>query len=369
MKNLNFNIKFLSLATIAGGLLASCGSYQNNSYYENDGIYNSDVQPAPKRVKVVSTQSVDPNNKYETYFSEGKSDFTVFTDVDNYTSENENQELYTEDDIIYIADNQNYAERYGNWGQNSTSVTVNVYDNGYPYYYGGWNNYWGWGWNRPYRYGNYWGYPYNNYYYAGYHSPYYGWGWNSPYYYGGYYGGYYGSYYGSYYRPNNIIRGNGNRMGVVRNNQYGGRNDVARNNGVRNTSATRNNTINRSNTGRVTTVRENGVSRQVILRNPDNITRSQNQQNTINRNDSSTRNQSIRNNTIRNNNNAPAVRNNSYQNNSIQRGNTTTPSRNQSFDRSSTPSRSYSPSSSPSRGGSFGGGGSMGRGSSGGGRR
>ncbi len=352
MKKLNAKIKFVGLASLlsVAGLVTSCGSYQNNSYYENDGIYNSNSS----RNRVVSTQSVDPNinyNKYQEFFSEGKDDFTVFTDVDNYTSASDSIAINNQS-YNYNQQNLGTNDYYGNWGQNSSNVTVNVYDSGYPYYGGYYSS---WGWYRPYyRMSWGWGWPYYDPFYGGMYAGYYGWGWNSP-----YYGGYYGGYYGNYYRPN-VIRTNGNRVGVVRNNTVSssvGRNSINRNSGIRTNTNTVRNTVGTStrnfNTNtrpvnQVTTIRENGQVRQAVIRDPQNIIRSQNSG-------------QVRNNVSQPNYQNNTIRNNNYQNNQTRQ---TTP-RSQSIDRSSSPSRSYTPSSSPSRGGNFGGG-SFGGGSRGG---
>ncbi|WP_131387670.1 hypothetical protein [Flavobacterium suncheonense] len=186
----------LSIYTLFGlvGLLASsCGSYQNSSYYDNDGVYGSD-RPRTETVNKYSEENMAQANKYKEFFGSYRDEYPenneVFTDVEGYTSQN--------NDSTKVA-NKSYA----GWGENSDNVTINVYSNDYwggwytPYW--GWNSWysprwsWGWGWNSYY--GSYWNVGW------GWNYPYYGWGWYSPYYYG-YYGpgwSWYNHYHG-YYR-------------------------------------------------------------------------------------------------------------------------------------------------------------------------
>src|SRR5690606_39132824 len=150
---------------------------------------------------------------YEEYFGQRADqigdilDNEVFTDIDGYTSQNPNDSIPYGEQADYMAQNNNYIGNPG-WGDNPTSLSINVYDNswgygglygfgglhaygwGYPYWGYGWNypHYgWGWGWNNPWRY-NRWGL-------AGYYGPGYGYGsWGHP--------GYY-SYWGRPYYHNN----------------------------------------------------------------------------------------------------------------------------------------------------------------------
>ncbi len=214
MKTKYFSAKnsFLkSCLGLLGFAVVSCGTYQNKSYYDNDGIYGAD-KPEKQVVSANTTNDnvSETNQKYKEYFgsnannySDGQND--SFTDVENYSSENDSIKRQNE-----YADNSNY----GGWGTNSDNVTINVYDNSWGgYNYGYWNNYWGY---RPWNFGislgwsswNYgWCNPYWNY---GYYGP--SWGYNP--YYGGYYGGYYGynnwnnsGYYGNNYAYHHNRRG------------------------------------------------------------------------------------------------------------------------------------------------------------------
>jgi CHASE3 domain sensor protein len=123
---------FLFVVGCLSTLFYSCGSYQNSSYYDNDGIYadqqNRTAQPVQKSSN---------NNQYKEYFSSLNQEAQeVFTDVESYSSVQPEQTTNQTENSI----------SYSSWGNNPQNVTVNVYDNN-----GGlanWNNYW---------YGNYWG--------------------------------------------------------------------------------------------------------------------------------------------------------------------------------------------------------------------
>lgn len=197
--SLTKNAILKSVVGLLGITAVSCGSYQNVSYYDNDGIYGSDK----REVVVNETQKTSENsssNKYKEYFGSNADRYSVdnqetFTDIESYSSATDSTSRVT----------QNYA----GWGSNDRDITINVYDNSWGWNNWGWRNYWGY---RPYYCGySYWNNWYNPYWgYAGWYGPSWGWGWNSPYY-GGYYGwnnwgwnnwygnGYYGSYFGRDY--------------------------------------------------------------------------------------------------------------------------------------------------------------------------
>ena len=167
---------FRWLFTIGLGILVtSCGTYQNSSYYDNDGVYGSSDNTQNRVV-----QNDNANSEYyKNYFSNiNQENEEIFTNVDNYT---------TPVDTTSTAKQVN-TDGYNGWGQNSTNVTVNYFDA----YGAGWNGWYGsgWGWNNGW-YDPYWGW---NSWYGGYYGGTWGWGWNS------WYGGYYGPYwYGGYY--------------------------------------------------------------------------------------------------------------------------------------------------------------------------
>ncbi len=310
MKTIYFSSKKLSIYTLFGlslVLLASCGTTQNTSYYDNDGIYGSTSKPA-------QSSDMASNNKYKEYFSSlNQENQEIFTDVDNYTTPN---------DSI----NRNASENTGNngWGSNPSNTTVIVYDN----FYGnnwGWNN-WGWGWNNWYGPGwnnwgwNSWGWGWNNWYGPGWNN----WGWNNGYY-------------------TNYAFANGRRdtRYTANNNRYEG---VNRNTGARNQST-------------VTPTRYNTPT----SRSNQNTSRDYNSTSRPRSNTSARPNNSP----SRNYNNSGARPNT----NTPSRNNTNTTPATNSRDFTPTksePTRSYSPSSGGG-GRSFGGGGSGGGRSSGGG--
>lgn len=186
------------------GLLAftavSCGSYQNSSYYDSDGIYGDDKK---RSESVTETQS---SNQYKEYFGNLKQE-EILVDVDNYSSVPDSANSRA----------QSY-DSYPGWGSDSENVTVNVYTNAWGYNY--WPSYWygpGWGWGFNSWYGPSWGLGWNSWYGWGWggYSPYYA-GFYSPYYYGGWNNGYYGNHYvhqpgrrGSSYTSG--VRGNNGR--------------------------------------------------------------------------------------------------------------------------------------------------------------
>src|SRR6478609_931886 len=109
----NSNLKYLLLGLISV-IIYSCGSFQNSSYYDSDGIYGD-----PK------TQTTNyQNNQYQEYFGSrlNNSDSTQYSN-NNLADNNQQQD--------------NYNSGYANWGGNSGNTTVNVYSDW------GWNTGWG----------------------------------------------------------------------------------------------------------------------------------------------------------------------------------------------------------------------------------
>ena len=155
-------------------LAASCGSYQNTSYNDNDGVYGGSSRT------YAQTTTTGTNNQYKEYFKSLQDDnqpTEIFTDVDSYGNYAENDSTQTVTTNAYPA-----------WGSANTEVAVNYYSDptwsigfglgwGYPYY--------GWGYG-----GGYWGYPGYAWGYPGYWGP----GWGYP----GYWGGGYGYRYNNY---------------------------------------------------------------------------------------------------------------------------------------------------------------------------
>lgn len=206
------------LLALFGFLMVSCGSYQQASYYDSDGIYTD----APQRVTTERYQQPpaqrravkDDQNVYGNYFGQKAQEYgeildsEIFTDVDSYAAATAQDSLDLDAEDNYYYDPNNTYEGYAGWGDNATRVNINIYDDwgwggfgyglGYPWVYGnfgwGWNNPWrwnyGWGWNN---WGwNNWGWGFN--YGWGWNN--WGWGWNN---WGWGYPGYWGSFYGHPY--------------------------------------------------------------------------------------------------------------------------------------------------------------------------
>jgi len=200
----NYQFKNKMLVLIGGLtsiLLASCGTYQAATY-EDDGIYSSDQRTIASNETVVVKNNANAKY-YEEYFGKTVTDYgeivddEVFTDVDNYSSQN----VVTQDAEVAV-------ESYSAWEDADDNITINVY-NTRPYYY----SYW-----RPY---NYW----NDYYYNGWSFCGPLWGWSNNYYWHhGYYGnyGYYGNpYYYNNYGNRHTRYANGRRRGYASNAYYG----------------------------------------------------------------------------------------------------------------------------------------------------
>ncbi len=113
-------------------ILVSCGAQKDVGY--DDGIYNENITPR-------TTQQPEEGNLnteyYKNYFEDTAQEVEaitgepeVFTDVEGYSSN------YTNDSIPP----QDFTGN-GGWGDATTEVNINYYDNG-------WNNWaWGYGWN------------------------------------------------------------------------------------------------------------------------------------------------------------------------------------------------------------------------------
>lgn len=228
-------------------ILASCGSYQQASYYDNDGIYADDTPQTVERrpEQRVNTQRNAESDTYSDYFGEKANqydeilDSEIFTDVDSYAT-NENSGYVPEGQLTDYYSNENDYQGYGGWGDNATSVSINIYDNGWNNWgYGGqfgwanpawgWNN-WGYGSSYGYGWNNPWGW--NNWGYGGY-----GYGWNlgfgsNNWGWGGYYGnynqgfGFNNRYNNRQYALNNSRRGNYTRNTANNSSALRGRSNV-----------------------------------------------------------------------------------------------------------------------------------------------
>lgn len=194
--------------------LSSCGSYQYVGV-DSDGIYDVS-NPNTTYQEAVVEVNTNPNTSsyYKNYFREKSleydnmvNDNAIFTDIDEY------QGTIVENDTM-----DNHYQGYSGWGQSNSTVSINIYDNGFnnwgwnnPYYSGwGWNS-WGWnswGWNGGF---------YDPYFYGGFYT---GWSFYNPYRYHSYGYGY--PYFNNGYYTNNYYGRNrsyiGSRRGVMASN-------------------------------------------------------------------------------------------------------------------------------------------------------
>ena len=189
--------KKISFILLIAGVSFQCGSFQGVSYYDSDGIYNSN--PAPRQnpttaINRTPASSVPVSNQfqqaprqnrqssgyYQNYFQNLSDEYVstpatneVFIDVDGYSSAQVNNQP---------------------WGTRPKSTEIYVINNRplNPNFFGS-----GWGWNRFdfWSFNNPWG-RYNAWGYGG--NPYWGWaGYNS--FYDPFWGGFYGPF--PYHNP------------------------------------------------------------------------------------------------------------------------------------------------------------------------
>jgi len=74
------------LAGIVAIITTSCGSYQNASYYDNDGVYGSSERSKEQVVNRSSEENVEQSNEYAQKFRAMQDDYNYFTDVNSYQS-------------------------------------------------------------------------------------------------------------------------------------------------------------------------------------------------------------------------------------------------------------------------------------------
>ncbi|MDF0716010.1 hypothetical protein PY092_07625 [Muricauda sp. 334s03] len=215
LKSLLHNkLRTASILMVSALFMVSCGSYQQASYYD-DGIYSANDRVLSVEKKNAEALRIEEqeSNIYGDYFGDKANEYgeildsEVFTDIDSYSSQMPNDTIPYGEQTDYFAYNNNYNGNPG-WGDNPTSLSINVYNNswGWSGYYGWYDPYlsWGWGWNYPY-YG--WGWGWNNpwrYNRWGIYGSY-RWGWAGYYGFGGYYG--WGGYYGGYWNHPYYNRG------------------------------------------------------------------------------------------------------------------------------------------------------------------
>jgi hypothetical protein len=174
-------ISAITAIVLMGVLLISCGSYQQASYYDNDGIYDEGTE----KVTVINRypqqrqqpQATDKDGVYQDYFGNKAEQIDeimedeIFTDVDEYYSGVDGDSLVYDEQDNYFDNNNDYSG-YAGWGDNATSVNINIYE-GMGYGFSGFGTPWGW---------NNWGY--GGYYGYGFYSPW-RYRWSNPWWYGG----------------------------------------------------------------------------------------------------------------------------------------------------------------------------------------
>lgn len=270
LKIFSINPKSIFALICMGGFVSSCGSYSNLSYYDNDGVYQSNQRVAVENSDKKVSQTGSYFTQFQDYDVVEEEPVGIFTDVDGY-----------------YGNGNSYSESNPGWGNSTSSVTVNYYGGyGYYPYYSSWGNpYWGynywygpsWGWSIGWNswYGGYWGW---NYGWGGYYYPYYGGYYHHHHYYNTAYvsGPRYGSDYG-YRNRAYATRGNSRSVSTRQPRAYEVRTDRATRsdsrfttsqtrsssnvNTTRSSSQTRNSTINSNNTTRGTS---NGTRNSTI---------------------------------------------------------------------------------------------------------
>ena len=91
MKTYYISPKSASLYSLIGLLailMTSCGSYQNSSYYDSDGVYNNNERRSN------TTANNESSNGYREYFRSLQDDPEIFTDSNNYVSPAYNDTTY-----------------------------------------------------------------------------------------------------------------------------------------------------------------------------------------------------------------------------------------------------------------------------------
>ncbi|MGB0949749.1 MAG: hypothetical protein ACPGU0_06545, partial [Marinirhabdus sp.] len=152
--------KIVRSLLLGGGsllLLSSCATTNTATLGETDGIYVSAESTARQ-----NTDDNDKNNYYKQYFKSKENAYgqipeegAIFTDIEAYST-NE----YVDGDGYIVIEERGYTEGYGGWGNNSDNVTVNVYNNGFGNYWGGfYQPFFGGYWGNGFGYGGYWGRP------------------------------------------------------------------------------------------------------------------------------------------------------------------------------------------------------------------
>ncbi|PKB17836.1 hypothetical protein [Flavobacterium sp. 5] len=247
--SLYFLIGFLSL------IITSCGSYQNSSYYDSDGIYSTNGD----KVVIKDNKPTPASIQYKEYFNSLQNTAAsgeIFTDVNSYSND-----YNTENDSI-----QAPPTGYASWGSSPQETTVTVYPDSYWSIGFGWGYpYYGYGYGYPY-YG--WGYPYYGYGYPGYGWGYPGYGYpGCGYSYATPYAYNYGRRGSSYSGYNTNRYYNNNRVTAYNRNSVSSRSFTNRNSVYNNNSYNRNRTNNIVNRQAPTFTNRNNYSTNSTSRN------------------------------------------------------------------------------------------------------
>ncbi len=259
LKNyLKSKMHLISVLSLLFGL-ASCGSYQYVGQ-DDDGIYGTTERTVDYQEIVEHQEEPDAQNSnyYQNYFKQLSQDDMVFTDIDAYEGE------YDEEN-----DSIAYQDSYVGWGEDNSDITINI-NGGYGYNSMRWNNhfypysYWNYGniysfnsyWDPMY-YGSYWDRPFwSNRYYG---MPYYGYGYG--YGYGYYYGNYHNNYYNRNYSSRRLAYNSGRRGSIYSNSNIVGITNregvVSRNTNRRSSTRTNTNTTNSRSNATTNTRRSN----------------------------------------------------------------------------------------------------------------
>ncbi len=208
--------------------LTGCGSYQYSSVMTDDVYENNQVNG--NNVVENSNQNIESkksqNLYYKNAFSEKSKEYEIIS--------NENDILFTDAEQYSDSNIENDSTdvKYGPWGENKTTVTINMLGgHSFNSIYGSRSNYPTWLWNNGYGYGNVfgyglhsWGYGYDMFWTRPFHynlhnglffpfwnnMGWYGYGYN----YGGWPGHWYGNgpyNYNTFYSNTNIANISGRR--------------------------------------------------------------------------------------------------------------------------------------------------------------
>ena len=227
--------------------LISCGTYQGTSYYASDGIYGGEAavkkRPAPSQRNSNGVYYKDYfNNIADDYSSLDDSQGQVFTDTDNYSNQNGNNNVR--------------VNSQAPWGDRTTRTEI-YYINNNPWGYFNFN----WGFYNSF-YDPFWGY--SPFFYRGFNRPYWGLSFYDPFFNFGFgyyghpffgpryrygYGGYYGNRYDRGYAYSAYSRGGG-RSYNSNNSRLGRAQQSYSNSGSSRSSSYQNGNTDASNTNR-----------------------------------------------------------------------------------------------------------------------